>query len=134
MPDLQPGETNVFFEVRFDKLASSSVRAAITAASFVLIDQLVPPATRATWLNRPYPGDGSPVSTLDYVEKLFNTVNANLVPKPSPKQDSYCLLDSTYICYSTFSLENSGIPVALTVQSNGFEVSCEIIVVMATLP
>ena len=134
MPDLQPGEANVFFEIHFDKLAPSVVRSALAAQGLSLIDLIVPVATRNTWLNRAYSGDGSAASTLDYVEKLFETVNPNLVPMPTPQNDAYCWLGNTQVCYTYFTLNNSGVKVTLSVDVDGYVLECDLLVVMANLP
>jgi len=123
----------VYFEVHFDKLAPSSVRSAIATDCASQLDTLVPVATRDTWLNREYTGDGSAADMLDYVEKLFEVVNPNLIPKPTPKQDYYCWTGAERTCYATFSLQDSGTPVSLTIESDGYQVQCDIVVIMKTL-
>ena len=134
MSGLQPGQANVFFEVHFDKLAPTAVRSAIATDCTSEIDLLVPSATRDTWINRPYTGDGSAADMLDYVDKLFEVVNPDLVPKPQPKTDLYCWLGSQRYCYATFSLENNGSPITMTIEADGYQVECDIRVVMATVP
>ncbi|MHA7812181.1 MAG: hypothetical protein ACX94C_02140 [Phycisphaerales bacterium] len=133
MPGLQPGHASVYFEVYFDKLSPSTVRSAIATDCVAQLDALVPVATRDTWLNCEYTGDGSAVDMLDFVSKLFELVNPNLVPKPTPKQDFYCWMGAERTCYATFSLQDNGTPVTLTIESDGYQVECEIMVIMKTL-
>lgn len=134
MTELQPGFASVFFEVQFDKLASTDLRNAVSADCTSCIDGLVSSTQREAWLNLPYAGDGGPESVLSFLTSLLATVNSSLVPVPSPKRDFYCWRGGIRICYTTQAILSGGKPVALTIDGGGQRIICEIILVMATVP
>ena len=134
MTDLLPGHANVFFEVKFDKLTPDSLRAVIASECTAKLNQLVPAATRQTWLNKPYTGGSDPAELLDFVSKLMNLANPNPTPSPTPKNDFYCWFGEFRLCYSPFEVKENGVPVVLTIEAGGLQVDCEVIAIMAIVP
>ena len=134
MTNLQPGHADLFFEVKFDRLAPASLRDDIAMVCSTKIDQLVPGPKRQTWLNRPYAGGSDPAALLSFAENLFQEANPTLSLSPSPKQDFYCWEGELRFCYTPFEVEENGEPVALVIESGGYQVECKVVAVMAPAP
>lgn len=131
---LQPDHASVYFEVYFDRMASSTLRAAIATECTTCINNLVPAATRGTWLNKPYIGGNDPANQLTFVTKLFQDADPTLSPQPTPPNTFYCWQGNSRTCYSSYAVNQNGVPVTVTVSAGGEQVTCEIWAVMMTLP
>ena len=131
MSQLQPGSADVVLEVKFDKLAPATLRSAVATDCTAVVDQLVAPVVRDTWLNKPYTHGGDPYYLLDHVEKLLSVANPSLSVTPTEPMNFYCWIGGQIQCYSPFEVHENGSPVVITVEDNGLRVDCRLVAVMA---